>query len=482
MSGVCGVAEGMSFGQMNFGQAQLEDRRRTARLVKTADALVRHPGGTLPEKLQAPADLGAVYHLLSCPQVTHAAVLAPHRELTLTRIARHDGPVLIIHDATELDFTTRRALTHALGEIGNGSRRGYVCHNSLAVDPLRREVLGLTGQILHRRAKVRKGETQAQRRVRADRESRLWLQGTQSLPADWNLIDVCDRGADTFEFLEHESHSGRRFVIRSAYNRGIHVAHDPQAAHSLAHEFARTLPACATRTICVSACRVEKKSKKRGPKQVRQRRQREAQLCVAAAPVLLRAPSSKNGEHGDVPLPLWIVRVWEPHPPADEEPLEWFLWTNQPIHSAEEALWVVSWYECRWMVEEYHKAMKTGCGIENPQFTAADRLEPLLALLSVVALSLLNLREISRRPEARTRRAREIVSGDYVAVLSTWRHKTPREDWTIYEFFLALARLGGHQNRKGDHHPGWLVLWRGWHHLQAMMDGAHAIQQIQKCA
>ena len=79
-----------------------------------------------------------------------------------------------------------------------GSRKGWLCHNSLAFDPQQREVLGLTNQILYRRTKVRKNETQAAKRKRKNRESRLWLQGVETLPADWNIVDVCDRGADTF--------------------------------------------------------------------------------------------------------------------------------------------------------------------------------------------------------------------------------------------------------------------------------------------
>ena len=45
---------------------------------------------------------------------------------------------------------------------------------------------------------------------------------------------------------------------------------------------------------------------------------------------------------------------------------------------------------------------------------------------------------------------------------------------TVREYFLALARLGGHQNRKKDHPPGWIVLWRGWQALQLMVTGARA--------
>ncbi len=105
------------------------------------------------------------------------------------------------------------------------------------------------------------------------------------------------------------------------------------------------------------------------------------------------------------------------------------------------------------------------------QFTTTDRLEPAIALLSVVAVTLLNLREASRRDDAKTRRADTLLSWEYVEVLSLTRYGKVREDLTVSEFFLALARLGGHQNRKCDGHPGWLVLWRGWMKLQDMLDG-----------
>ncbi len=470
-----------SFGEMNFRNAQLRDRRRTERLITVADAMVRHPGGSLPEKFRSPAELEALYHLMKCPTVTHESVLAPHRERTLERIAKHGGTVLVIHDTTELDFTTHRSLD-GLGQIGNGSRQGWLCHNSLAVDPQRREVLGVTSQILHRRAKVRKNESQTSRRKRKNRESRLWLEGTRTLPADGDIVDVCDRGADTFEFLEHAFHSGRRFVIRSSYNRSIHSGPSEDAPRGLLHEFARTLQPIGEYTVAVRPKRIEKKPKTKGKKKIVQRRGRDAVLSLAAAPILLRAPSSKNGEHGNAPLPLWIVRVWESEPPEGEEALEWFLLTNQPSGAFDTARQVVQWYECRWIIEEYHKAMKTGCGIENPQFNSCDRLQPMIALLSIVATSLLNLRELSRHNEAKHRRASDVISTEYITVLSAWRHGSEKPDWTIHDFCFALARLGGHQNRKNDHHPGWLILWRGWTHLQAMLEGIYALKKRKRCA
>ena len=81
---------------------------------------------------------------------------------------------------------------------------------------------------------------------------------------------------------------------------------------------------------------------------------------------------------------------------------------------------------------------------------------------------------------AAARPASDVVSVEYVRVLSGWRYGHVRDDHTIWDFFYALARLGGHQNRKHDKQPGWLVLWRGWTTLQAMLDGADAIRR-KKC-
>ncbi len=114
------------------------------------------------------------------------------------------------------------------------------------------------------------------------------------------------------------------------------------------------------------------------------------------------------------------------------------------------------------------------------QFTTTARLEPAIALLSIVALTLLNLREAGRRPDAKTRLATTLLAPDYVELLSLWRYRKSRDDLTVHEFFFALARLGGHQNRKCDGHPGWLVLWRGWTKLQTMLDGYDAAQRKRR--
>lgn len=455
---------GLSFGETHFGTAELGNTARTRRLVTLADQLCGHPGGTLPQKIPGPAALQAAYRLMQREEVTHASVLAPHLAHTRQAIAEHDGPLLVVCDSTELDYTSITSLTE-LGQIGDGHGRGYICHNVLVVDPATRQTLGLAEQILHTRARNAKRETRVQRRRRPSRESRLWPRGTGSLPGDAKLVVVCDRGGDTFEELEHEARSGRRFVIRAQHERRILCGHTGVGPKQGLKETIRQQPAGGSFKLAVEA--------KSG------RPARQAQMSMSWVAVRLAPPRSRRGEHSREPLPVWVVRVWEVQPPAGEKGLEWLLLTNEPVESFDDAWRVTEWYECRWVVEEYHKAQKTGCGIEQLQFTDKSRLEPMIALLSVVALTLLHLRDASRSEGAKITPATTLMALEYVEVLSLWRHGKARRDWTVHDFFYALARLGGHQNRKGDKHPGWQVLWRGWDRLQLLVAGART-QHRQK--
>ena len=454
----------VSLGQEIFGHAQLGDRRRTARLVETFNVMQRHPGGTLPDKLASPADLRAFYRLCDCEGVTHAAVIAAARQHTLARIAACPGVVLMVHDATELDYTSLTSLAGDLGQIGTGSRRGYICQNVLAVAAETGEVLGLLDQILHRRDEVPDDETLAEHRDRETRESLLWLRGTEHLPSDPRLVDVCDQGSDTFEFLEHEFRSGRRFVVRACKVRKVYAGHEPVGEQCYLKEYAHSLPEMGRFTMDVQS-------------QPGRKARKNAEFIVRGGPVLVCPPHAKNGHHGDDPLPLYVVQVTEVNPPAGEKVIEWMLLSNESVQTYADAWRVIGWYEKRWIVEEYHKAKKTGCRIEDMQFTTTFRLEPAIALLSVVAVTLLNLRDASRRADAKTRRATTLLAPDYVEVLSIWRYRKSRVDLSVHEFYMALARLGGHQNRKSDHQPGWLVLWRGWTTLQAMLDGFDAARR-----
>ena len=111
-------AEPSSWAEANFAAAELGDKRRTRRLVATAAQLARQPQGSLPAHF-AWNPLRAVYRLCNRPEVTHSEVTAAHFDLTRTRMAQADAAVLILHDTTELNFTSHHAL-EGTGPVGNG--------------------------------------------------------------------------------------------------------------------------------------------------------------------------------------------------------------------------------------------------------------------------------------------------------------------------------------------------------------------------
>lgn len=456
-----------TFGMRNFGTVDLGDQRRTARLVKSVDIMCRHPGGTLPDKLNRPADLRAFYALMRRPETTHEVLMRSHGDYTRSCIAALGaGVVLILHDATELDYTTITTLRDQLAQIGQGTHRGYICHNSLAVRADTGAVLGLTSQILHQRADVPEGETLKQSRERENRESRLWLRGAEAsgpAPAGVRCVDVSDSLSDTFEYMAYEMNQGRHFVLRYREDRRLET---PVAGHEYLAAAMRALPAMGQRTIRVLA----------SPG----RRARTTTVQVAFTPLRLALPGKQHGHYPQQPLDVWAVRVWEPNTPAGEEPLEWILLTNVPVHHEADAQERVDWYERRPIIEEFHKGMKTGCRIESMQFDLCERLEPAIAVLSVVSTTLLQLRDAARAPDADKRLAVEVIGADYVEVLFLHYGNRLGATPTIRQFYMHVARLGGHQNRKVDGFPGWITLWRGWARLQAMVDGYHALHRKTK--
>jgi hypothetical protein len=454
---------GCQFGQVHFGACMLGDQRLVKRAVTTADALLRHPGGTLPQKLGRKELLG-FYDLANNPKTNHQNMIEGHLQHTRMMAEACAGVVLFIHDTTEADYSGLSI--DDLGSLGSGHTRGLLLHNVLAVEYAGRQVLGLAGQLVHCRRRAPRNESRKARLEHPGRESRLWVRGVETVggvPAGKRWVNLMDRGGDNFESLERQEKLGQCYVVRSRVNRHIQVQDVlGRKRRAKLHHYARKLPRLGNRTLSVA-------SQENQPA-------REAKVAVAAGAVRLLAPQVKRGQYWVEALDVWVVHVKETDAPKGVEPLEWILLSNVLTQTRDQAWERVDWYQCRPIVEELHKAQKTGCGMELPQFTTRKALEVTIAMLSVVAVQLLRLRDLSRREDATTRRADEVIDPRYVEVLSLWRFKEARRGLSVRDFLHALGRLGGHLGRTHDRPPGWLVLWRGWMELQRLVEGAQLMR------
>jgi hypothetical protein len=169
-------------------------------------------------------------------------------------------------------------------------------------------------------------------------------------------------------------------------------------------------------------------------------------------------------------LPLWAIRVWEEQPPAGEEPLEWLRLPSVPTTTQDAAWERVGWSECRWVAEDYHQCLKTGCRIEERQVQSAERFHRLLGLLSPLAVRLLQLRDLSRREPERP--AQEVLEPDLLAVVAAQAGRAPTS-MTTQTFWMSGAQMGGYLARRSDGPPGWKTLWRGWLRVQTLLAGVH---------
>ena len=169
-------------------------------------------------------------------------------------------------------------------------------------------------------------------------------------------------------------------------------------------------------------------------------------------------------------ITAWVVRVWETQPPIGQEPLEWILLTTLPMTCASDAWEVVQWYGWRWLMEDFHKALKTGCRVEQHNLQSMEAMWRLLAILTPIALRLLVIRHAAQHTEEIP--ATAVVSGEALQVVThlDQRHRTIG---TAKDLWRAIARLGGYLDRKSDGPPGWQTLWKGWMRVMVVLEGVH---------
>lgn len=456
------LASPAAWAQQQFGFAQLGDKRRNERLVKVATNLAANPGGTLPQAFAQWAELKAAYRLFNQQQVTFERVIAPHCERTL-QACREPGQYLLIEDTSLLDFSGRPACED-LGVIGDGSGRGFELHSTLAVRieawSLEQRPEGTLMGLLHQQCRTPRpapqGEKKAQRLSRP-RRSHKWAESIRHVghppqAAQWILAG--DREADVYEAIDTCVQHGVDFVIRSCQDRRL--------AEPLGH-----LRETVARAPLLGRTTVEVRSRGGQPA-------RTAIVEVRSVRVDLDGPWRPGGVRPPL-KDIGVVEVREVDAPEGvKEPLHWILLTSLPCATWAQAQRVVGYYTARWWIEEYHKALKSGASVEESQLEKAHRLEPLIALLAVIAVRLLCTKMLARsRPESFEAAA---SFGPEMLQLLEQKLGKPRDGWTNKNVLIATARLGGFLARKHDGLPGWQTIWRGWHRLMWMCEGANLMK------
>jgi hypothetical protein len=450
-----------------FGGAELGDARLARRLMRIAECMAVAPAAGFPKAAGSDGELEGVYRFLGNERVTPSGILTPHFEKTIERIGRTSP--LVVHDTTVLSFggTSRR---EGLGRIRKShEKQGFFAHVALAVAADgSREPLGIVG--LHTYVRGPKKSTAKRRRTKTTHEWARWAD--LALKVEERLahpIHVMDREADSYETLDTLAQAGARFVIRLWHNRLLTGDQDEKlfvAADRGEVLVRRTVPLSRRRR---ATCAAERKNHP-------PRTERIAHLRIRAASVeIARTPYKPRLATHSASLRVNVVSVQEVDLPEGVEPISWRLFTTEPVDTPEQVEAVVDIYRARWTIEEYFKALKTGCAVEKRQLESYRSLANALAVFAVIAWRILLLRTVARvRPAAP---AADALDEQQVRVLRGVAQladpRLPKLEIpaapTAHDVLRAVAQLGGHIANNGP--PGWQVLARGFESLLLLQLG-----------
>jgi hypothetical protein len=394
---------------------------------------------------------------LANEKVTLQALLAGWGEQTAIAAAgRH---VLAIQDTSEIHLRTTAERRRGLGEIGKGVGRGLLLHAMLALDAESNACLGLVaGEIWTRQGRV--AVPHEQRRPQ-EKESWRWIstaeRAKEVLSAAATVTVIDDREGDIYAKWASVAEQRFHLLTRAMQDRVL-------ADGTSMYETAASLPIAAVAPVQLL------------PRAHRPARQ--ATLALRFGRMTLRRP--KNPGLRDLPktIELTLIEVAERDPPADAEPLHWYLLTTHAVSDPVSAWQIVNWYKKRWTIEQLFRILKTqGLQIEDSRVETADRLLKLTAIAAKAAVITLQL--VQARDGHSAEPASTAFNEDEIQVLTALGRKyqgatklqsNPHSPNSLAWAAWIIARLGGWDGYPRTK-PGPITIKHG---LQYLLGVTHA--------
>lgn len=433
-----------------FGLAALGDLRRTRRLVTLATSLAQHAGLSIVKSSHSSAEVEGAYRLLRNPNISPDAI-ADAGFIATAKAAQACPLLLALEDTTTINFSH----TSAYEDLGNTSTQqkthGLLAHSVLLYAPDTARMVGLIAQQRWTRDTADYGMKHLRKqRPYEEKESFKWQQASELMAqrlgdTQARVISVCDREADIWHYLDYKISHGQRFVVRAAQNRRL------EGDENKLFDLPDTLTEAGSHTLNV----VQKGG----------RAARQAQMFVSYSRVQIKHP---NGS--DTLLPVTYICCRE----GVEGGACWHLLTSEQVENAAQARQVISYYERRWLIEEYHKAWKSGgTQVETLRMQTRDNLERMMVILAFIAVRVLALRQGGLSEETLNESCEQVLSPIEWKLLwvkqegKTLPKKAPNLKWA----YLALAKMGHWYDSKRTGRAGWIVMWEGWFKLQDIVEG-----------
>lgn len=449
--------------EREFRGIDLSDERLNQRLIKTAGAFAKSPVSPINEASGNWAATQGSYRLFNNPKVTSEEILRPHQKETVKRMLRYGGTTLVLQDTVFFSYG-KHPNTRDLGPIGKGESstdRGLIMHNAFAVTTSG-VPLGILSQRIWARPEVldeSKQEKIARLQLSSidEKESSKWLlalQETRDLaPSSLKVVTIADRESDFFEFftaaVANDEDRRAFFLIRAKTDRKLVPTESDDCT---------CITEALTGTRATGRLSVEIPSNGKRKKRVATVEIRFIEITLTPPQKRGKARNSGSSE----PIAVTAISACEVNVPEGCEPISWVLLTNLKIKTHDDAVEKIEWYGRRWGIEIWHKAIKSGCKVEDCLLETGERLKRYLTLASIIGFRLLHITCLARtNPDAP---CTDLLSAQEVEALSirvTKKLPSQTKIPTLREAVRMIGGLGGHLGRKCDKEPGITTLWRG---------------------
>lgn len=455
--------------QLVFGQSDLGDSRRTDRLVKLTSDMASHVGSSIVKASENPASIEGAYRFISNPCINPEQIALSGYKFT-DSIVKQRPLVLAIQDTTGLSY--RHSICSELGSVSSAMKtsknpvgRSIFVHSTMMMDANTEQVIGLANQhYWFREEKSDKKSEKIHKRPIKDKESFKWQRNIEELSARMdsldNVLDICDREADIYEYLSYQVSQGHRFIVRAKENRLLN-----QPANKL-----REL------TDAIEPHHYTIQIKQKGG-----RKERKARIAISYQSITIKKPKRGGGEPE---LNVNVIVCQEIGANDIKEKLCWILYTTEDITTIEQARQLVRFYELRWRIEEFHKAWKTdGTQVEKLRIQSCNNLKRVAVIQAFIAIRIMQLQELAQNKES----AKEISCEPMLTRLSwkiLWKKTESKKAMpdappSLYWAYYAIAKLGGWYDSKRTGRVGMKAMWSGWIKLMTLVEAVEIVEQLK---
>jgi hypothetical protein len=468
--------------EQEFGDAELGDVRRVKRLIMTASGKAKDTGAAMSLCLNK-NDSQSICRLFDRPEVTCDSVINCHKIRTVERCKEYEK-IYVTQDTSFLDFSGHKALD-GLGRLCHEKTgKGLVMHSALAVTPDGKPLGVLDAKIWARPDDPReKTEQEKRKRIKSlrskaieEKESFKWLDCSNNVAQllgdlSCNVILVSDRESDIFEYFAQERPKNFDFLVRVKFNR---CAKKDEESDNEADEKLKLFDLM-EKSDSIGKYTLDIPTRK-GIKA------HKAKIVLKSGSITLEPHKylKKQGYSDRITL-NWVYARETNSNKKPKDLIEWKLLTTLPVKTFDEAISCVRGYSKRWLIEEYHRVLKSGCKIEGLQFETLDRMYPAMGVCFVVAWRVLFLSKYAR--ENPDDDATCVCSELEKTVLAGWLKINKFKDWkveTVEDFVRGVGILGGNPGRRTGGRPGPKTLWIGTNQLDCIVQGYLLAQQMQQ--